>query len=472
MNILKGLSITVLLGLLSNFTSPAIKPADLSKAPVSFIASMPSGAITSSQQPYPEMDPLVVPLDDFEIAFTDYFEGPISGGSSCLTRGVTFTNKGDRPINIFLYIVNQSNEVITLESGELGGGKSVTVSYDLGVLLLGGAGSTPGWVLPYSSAAIYPPTPTIIDHKPIVHPCDGYLGIVVAGNGSGSTDVTTTEEPESNEPPQKIETTTPQSIESLSPTSTQEYELTALMYVLFTGSLDGFEDTPEGQALTADQRLYVRQAIEAMGLLGPIDTDTFVYPRGHPCEGLTSRNLCEDKKKRDALQAEIDRAAEEISQQYADRLLRSIRVNQTVQEEISGAWNYLQYVYEYGGVILSPTPVQAARDVINDKIKGKITEQIENRVAGDIKIPSYDDVIKQGIDLVKNLATKGAERDYAQYLEYYQAEIHAGENPEKAHQLAMEKLGTDLYGKGRYAFVENGSYDRAFQRLNRLYGGE
>ena len=56
-------------------------------------------------QSTPGLDP--VPLSEYEISFTEYVEGSGSGGTSCITRGVKFTNKGNRSMNIFLYYVNQ-----------------------------------------------------------------------------------------------------------------------------------------------------------------------------------------------------------------------------------------------------------------------------------------------------------------------------------------------------------------------------
>ncbi len=59
-------------------------------------------------------------------------------------------------MNIFLYYVNQGGTTFTLESGLVQANSSNTVSLDLGVIRLGGAGDTPGYVLPYSATAMYP----------------------------------------------------------------------------------------------------------------------------------------------------------------------------------------------------------------------------------------------------------------------------------------------------------------------------
>lgn len=434
-------------------------------------------------QSTPGSDP--VPLSAYEISFTDYGEGTGNNGSSCLTRGVKFTNKDSRPMNIFLYYVNQDGTTFTLESGLVPANSSNTVPIDLGVIRIGGPGDTPGYVLPYSATAMYPNNLIVMEHQTIVHPCDGYLGVVVSGNNY---------QPPANEPtaptqqsPETLPTQGQAGASAVEKTETSD-ETAVLMYVLFTGSIDGFENTPAGQNLTLEQRMQIRNSLIAMGLLLPSEIDFYVYPDGHPCQGYTSRNLCEpileNKKNEIAEQLVI----QEIADRAAERALQRQRAQHIVTEEISNLWTFWDYIKNSRDILFSADPLEATYEKLSDKAKDEVKNRINERIKANtdnqisiFDIKSYDDVIKDGVKLVTDLATIRSADDYEYYRNIYIAQIQENIKPEDspevveqkrlaAHQAAMDQLSTHIKNgfPGRAAYL--GAYDRAFIRLNRIYG--
>jgi len=432
---------------------------------------------------------LEVPLTEFEVSFTDYGEGSGSGGTSCLTRGVRFINKGDHPINIYLYYVNQDGKKFTLQSGLVDANSSTNViALDLGVIRLGGAGSIPGYVLPYAIAASYPDQTIVNENQNIAHPCDGYLGISVSENAGPIPEDAPTATTTVTSSPQ-LEATTQKQV---SPTEEKEPETsteTALLtYVFLTGTLDGFENTPEGQNLSIEQRSYIRNALIAMGLLLPNEIDFYVYPDKHPCEGYTSRNVCQGilENKKDEIAQQL--VLQEIANRAAERVLLRQRAQRIVTEEISNLWSFWDYIKNTGEIFSSADPLETSYEKLTDKakneLKDKINERIKNNTDNKVSIfdlQTYDDVIKGGVKLVVDLATIRSADDYEYYRNIYNTQLRetlkSEDSPETAeekrlaaHQTAMQQLTEHIKNgfPGRAAYLQ--AYERAFLRLNRLYG--
>ncbi len=118
-------------------------------------------------------------IPDFEISFTEVAEtSKPDGTTGCLTQGVNFFNKSNRPIYIELYYINQSGEKFSAPSGFLSPNSSTMISEDLGVLRL--YHGTVGYALPYAAAASFQENSGFDLFYPVVHPCNGFLGAYVS----------------------------------------------------------------------------------------------------------------------------------------------------------------------------------------------------------------------------------------------------------------------------------------------------
>ncbi|MBE0687335.1 MAG: hypothetical protein IH585_15195 [Anaerolineaceae bacterium] len=136
-------------------------------------------------------------IPDFEISFTEVGEvSKPDGTTGCLTQGVNFFNKSNRPIYIELYYINQSGEKFSVPSGFLSPNSSTMISEDLGVLQL--YHGTVGFALPFSAAASFQEESGFDLYYPVVHPCDGFLGVYVS---EGVTQPTSSPKPTSTKVP-------------------------------------------------------------------------------------------------------------------------------------------------------------------------------------------------------------------------------------------------------------------------------
>jgi hypothetical protein len=135
-------------------------------------------------------------IPDFEISFTDLSEGSGADGSICLTKGVNFSNKSNRPIFIELYYIKQTGEKFILPSGLINPNSSTVISQDLGVLQI--LNGTISHVLPYAAVASFQEDSGFDLYYPVVHPCDGFLGVYVS---EGVTQPTSSPKPTSTKVP-------------------------------------------------------------------------------------------------------------------------------------------------------------------------------------------------------------------------------------------------------------------------------
>jgi len=135
-------------------------------------------------------------IPDFEISFTDLNEGSGADGSICLTKGVNFSNKSNKPIFIELYYIKQTGEKFILPSGLISPNSSTVISQDLGVLQI--FNGSISHVLPYAAVASFQEDSGFDLFYPVVHPCDGFLGVYVS---EGVTQPTSSPKPTSTKVP-------------------------------------------------------------------------------------------------------------------------------------------------------------------------------------------------------------------------------------------------------------------------------
>jgi hypothetical protein len=420
----------------------------------------------------------VVPSIFYEVTFSDPQRKQGDIAFSCSTESMELHNYSGEAILLYLLISEQNLNVGTRETWR-GPYLVPTTGYSSNDYFYKARGGTQSskieYYFPISITALYDtpdcrqyvnnvnmPEALVANKVGVYHPCSG------EGESSGGQPPPADSAPLETAP---VETVPPENI-PVNPTATQEPWLTGLLYVLFTGSLDGFEDTPEGQALTTREREQVRNTLLAMTLLigpDPSEEQPIPYPENHPCTGLTDkdRDICQSILRRHAEIDEMERQFETHVDLLANEILRQQRINRVVQEEIGGVTSYFQYVGQ-AWEKLTTNPVVTARTFLQNHV----TDNLKSKNTKDIKLPDYVEVLSGGVNLVKNLATASSVRDYDYYVTIYRAQIKEGASETLAHNLALEELSKHIEGKGSHAWIENGVYDTAFLKLNILYGGE
>lgn len=423
----------------------------------------------------------VVPPSSYEVSFDGFSENKGKIAWTCQTTTLRAANHTSEPIRVYLMVythnLNESGtkwfDAISLQAGE---------TKEIDSLAYSGKGGTekslPEYHLPVQMVALYDseacradqatgklPAYALEKNIPLTHPCPGPEGIDFSGGGSAG-DEPVTQPPETEVENPKEEPPEPD------PDEYQDPLLTGLMYILFTeGDLRGFEDTKEGQALSAEERARIAEFLSSLELLTHYG-DTLIYPDTHDCEGYTSRaecekylqSLAEDK----ANEREKDRLLEQAIDQATEEYIRRQRINRIVQEEIAGRGRWLFYTGDLIQYLRNPpNPREYVKEKINTYIKSKFTpEDLQN-----IELTSYEEVLRGGIDTVIQLSTCRAPDHYNDYLVFYHEHLKTGDSPETAHSQAMKDLEAQIINgfPGAAAYIE--AYNRAFIRLNRLYGG-
>ena len=416
----------------------------------------------------------VVPSSSYEVSFDGFSENKGKTAWTCQTKTLRAANHTSDPIRVYLLVythnLNESKttwyEAISLQAGE---------TKEIDSLFFSGKGGTekslPEYLLPVQMVALYDteacrayhvpdklPAFALEKTVPLTHPCPGPEGVDFSSGGSaGDEPAAQLPEPEEVKPEAK-----PPEGES------EEYQdplLTGLMYILFTeGDLRGFEETKEGLSLSAEERAHVAEFLSSLELLSHYG-DTLIYPNHHDCEGYQSRADCEKHLLSLVSDREKDRLLEQAIDQVTAARLRRQRINRVVQEEIGGWTLYAQDIISY--LEKSTNPRKSAQTELEKYIGEKFKpEDLEN-----IDLSSYEEVLTGGIQAVIKLATKDSADHYDTYLGFYHKHLQSGATPEKAHEKAIKQLEAQIKGgyPGPAGFIK--AYDRAFIRLNRLYGG-
>lgn len=453
----------------------------LNSSSITIAQSVPDkNPVSSAGLQIADVNQCIVPLISYEVSFSDFSEKQGKIAWTCQTAGLHAANFAGDPIIIYLQIYEHNlntdqvrwNQLSKIEPNQ---------SLELPQYFYSGKGGTINsqveYMLPLKMVALYatdecfsyiggqePPQLAQSNAVTLDHPCPGPEGGVAIPGGETATEQPTELSNNSTEEAQQPTAT------QLADVAEEEDPLPAgLMYVLFTsGDLRGFEQTPEGRALSAEERSRIAEFLSEMGLLTHFG-DTLVYPENHPCYGLTSREICEDYQRERQLETEKQRRFEAALERAENEYIRRQRINRIVQEEIAGRGRFLQYTKDVLNLMYSPPdPIKYASDKFEELIKDQVTpDEIKA-----MDIASYEQVLSRGIKAVIDLATSDAPNDYDRYLEFYHANLQIGLDSEEAHTDAIEKLKQEILAgrPGRSSFIE--AYDRAFQRLNRIYGGE
>ena len=250
----------------------------------------------------------------------------------------------------------------------------------------------------------------------------------------------------------------------------------AIVQIVLLGEAGQMSDIPGWDDLSRDEQRNLETLVEAirvtMGLSQqpPAEVQS-PYPAGHPCEGLPGPEACSlylSQMDKAALQRWLEANLARRAQEAIDR--RS-RIQQVIIDEIKGDSKWAFYLPEaitwWGRHEM--TAAEIAEDIIQEHLTDEFTESLLGKEPQDLE-KAADELVQ----FLPQASTNPIVDDYYKYREFYQQQINQGLAPDEARRQALEQVRQGIkesYNSlGRLGWLEDGTYARAFDKLDRAFG--
>ena len=250
----------------------------------------------------------------------------------------------------------------------------------------------------------------------------------------------------------------------------------AIIQIVLLGEQGQMSDIPGWDGLTREEQRNLETLVEAIRVtLGlsqepPAEAQS-PYPAGHPCEGLPGPEACS------LYLSTMDKAALErwlqsnLAQRVQEELERRRRIQQVISDEIQGdakpAFALPQILTWWGRTEMG------AAEIAQDIIQEHLTDEAKEALLGKDP-PDLEKAAEELVQWLPEAATNSVVSDYHEYRTFYQQQIDSGVSPEEARRVAFEQVGQRIedsfYNMGRRTWYEDGTYARAFEKLDRTMG--